>query len=86
MDELNGLLSKLKMEHLEAQLPSLCEQAAKQDLDYQAFLAEALRAEWQGRFQRGVETKLRQSRFPWTRDPGPVRLRLPAQPGSPLGS
>ncbi len=65
MDELNGLLTKLKMEHLEAQLPSLCEQAARRELDYQAFLAEALRAEWQGRFQRGVETKLRQSRFPW---------------------
>jgi DNA replication protein DnaC len=65
MEELTALLTKLKMEHLEAQLPTLCEQAAQRDLDYQAFLAEALRTEWHGRFQRGVEARLRQSRFPW---------------------
>ncbi len=65
MEELTTLLAKLKMEHLESQLSALCEQAAQRDLDYQAFLVEALRAEWQGRFQRGVETRLRQSRFPW---------------------
>jgi DNA replication protein DnaC len=58
-------MAKLKMEHLESQLSALCEQAAQRDLDYQAFLVDALRAEWQGRFQRGVETRLRQSRFPW---------------------
>jgi DNA replication protein DnaC len=28
-------------------------------------LREALAAEWQGRFQRGIEARLRQSRFPW---------------------
>jgi DNA replication protein DnaC len=65
MEELSALLTKLKMDHLEAQLPALCEQAAQRDLDYQSFLADALRAEWQGRFQRGIETRLRQSRFPW---------------------
>jgi len=65
MDELTTLLMKLKMEHLEAQIPTLCEQAAQHDLDYQTFLVEALRTEWQGRFQRGVETRLRQSHFPW---------------------
>jgi DNA replication protein DnaC len=65
MDELTMLLGKLKLEHLEAQLPSLCEQAAKRELDYQAFLTEALRSEWQGRFQRSVQTRLKQSRFPW---------------------
>jgi DNA replication protein DnaC len=65
MEELSALLSKLKMDHLEAQLPALCEQAAQRDLDYQSFLADALRTEWQGRFQRGIETRLRQSRFPW---------------------
>lgn len=65
MEELSGLLTKLKMEHLEAQLPSLCEQAAARELDYQSFLAEALRTEWQGRFRRGVEARLRTSRFPW---------------------
>ncbi len=67
MDELATLLSKLKMEHLDAQLPALCEQAAKQELDYQTFLLEALRTECNGRFQRGVEMKLRTSRFPWVK-------------------
>lgn len=63
--ELETLLSKLKMDHLEAQIDALCEQAAQRELDYQTFLMEALRTEWQGRFQRGIETRLRQSRFPW---------------------
>lgn len=65
MEELNALLAKLKMEHLAAQWPAVCEQAAKHELDYPSFLLEAVRAEWQGRFQRGVETRLRTSRFPW---------------------
>ena len=51
--ELEALLDKLKMEHLEPQLDTLCEQAAQRELDYKTFLAEALRLEWQGRFQRG---------------------------------
>jgi DNA replication protein DnaC len=63
--ELETLLSKLKMDHLEAQIDALCEQAAQRELDYKTFLAEALQTEWQGRFQRGIETRLRQSRFPW---------------------
>lgn len=63
--ELPVLLEKLKLDHLEAQLDSLCEQAATRELDYQSFLVEALRVEWQGRFQRGIETRLKQSRFPW---------------------
>ena len=29
------------------------------------FLAQALQTEWQGRFQRGIEARLRQARFPW---------------------
>lgn len=65
--ELENLLDKLKMDHLEAQIDTLCEQAARRELDYKAFLTEALRAEWQGRFQRGIETRLRQSRFPWVK-------------------
>lgn len=63
--ELEMLLSKLKMDHLETQVDALCEQAAQRELDYKAFLTEALQAEWQGRFQRGIEARLRQSRFPW---------------------
>ena len=63
--ELVALLTKLKMDHLEAQLDAACEQAAQRDLDYKSFLERALEAEWQGRFQRGIEARLRQSRFPW---------------------
>ena len=63
--ELEVLLTKLKMDHLEAQLDAICEQAAQRELDYKSFLERALEAEWQGRFQRGIEARLRQSRFPW---------------------
>jgi DNA replication protein DnaC len=63
--ELTTLLEKLKLEHLDAQLDAVCEQAAQQDLDYKSFLTHALAAEWQGRFRRGIEARLRQSRFPW---------------------
>ena len=65
--ELTALLEKLKLEHLDAQLDSVCEQAAGRDLDYKSFLAQALEAEWQGRFRRGIEARLRQSRFPWVK-------------------
>jgi len=63
--ELTFLLEKLKMDHLELQLDVVCEQAAKRELDYKTFLATALEAEWQGRYQRGIEARLRQARFPW---------------------
>jgi len=63
--ELNALLSKLKLEYLELQLDSVCEQAANQALDYPTFLTRALTVEWQGRQQRGIEARLRQSHFPW---------------------
>jgi DNA replication protein DnaC len=65
--ELTVLLDKLKMDHLDAQLEAVCEQAAQRDLDYREFLARALETEWQGRYQRGIETRLRQSRFPWVK-------------------
>lgn len=63
--ELTALLSKLKLEHLEPQLASVCEQAASQNLDCPAFLTRALAVEWQGRQQRGIEARLRLARFPW---------------------
>lgn len=62
--ELVTLLEKLKLEHLESQLETVCEQAAQQDLDYHSFLSQALGVEWQGRHQRGIEARLRQARFP----------------------
>jgi len=67
MEELNSLLGKLKMDHLEAQLDAVCEQAAKRELDYKSFLNEALQTEWQGRHLRGIETRLSQARFPWVK-------------------
>lgn len=65
--ELNQLLSKLKFQHLPEQLDSVCEQAAKKELDYPAFLTEALKAEWQGRHLLGVESRLKQARLPWVK-------------------
>ena len=63
--ELDNLLDKLRMEHLEAQIDAVCEQAAQKQLDYKAFLAQALETEWQGRYQKGIEARLRLARFPW---------------------
>lgn len=63
--ELTTVLDRLKLDHLEAQLDAVCEQAAARQLDYKSFLSEALQVEWQGRYQRGIEARLRQSRFPW---------------------
>ena len=65
--DLSLLLEKLKLEHLDAQLDAICEHAPHRELDYKSFLAHALETEWQGRFRRGIETRLRQSRFPWVK-------------------
>lgn len=65
--ELTFLLEKLRMDHLDAQLDAVCEQAAVGELDYKSFLARALETEWQGRYRRGIEARLRQSRFPWVK-------------------
>ena len=63
--ELESLLDKLKLDYLANQLDAVCEQAAQQELDYKRFLSQALNLEWQGRYQRGIETRLRQARLPW---------------------
>jgi len=63
--ELDALLTKLKLDHLHAQVDSVCEQAAQRQEDYKSFLQQALQAEWQGRDRRGIEARLRQARFPW---------------------
>ncbi len=62
--ELDYLFARMKLDHLGAQLDSVCEQAAKRDLDYKTFLTEALGAEWRGRHLKGTETRLKQARFP----------------------
>jgi DNA replication protein DnaC len=55
------------MDHLEAQLDAVCEQAAQHQVDYKTFLSQALQTEWQGRYQKGIEARLRQARFPWVK-------------------
>jgi len=65
--ELTALLERMKMDHLLLQLDGLCEQAAHGDLDYKGFLAQALETEWRGRYQRGVESRLKLARFPWVK-------------------
>lgn len=67
MERLADLLTRLKLDHLEAQLDAVCEQAAARDLDYKQFLADALETEWNGRYQKGIQARLRQSRLPWTK-------------------
>jgi len=63
--ELNTLLERMRMEHLQTQLDAVCEDAARHELDYRGFLSQALQAEWQGRHQRGIQPRLKQARFPW---------------------
>ena len=63
--ELNHLLDRLKMDHLEAQLDAVCEQASQRQMDYKSFLVQALETKWQGRYQRGIQARLRMARFPW---------------------
>ncbi|WP_404298208.1 IS21-like element helper ATPase IstB [Halomonas sp.] len=65
MMALEQLLGRLKMEHLQASLDSLCEHASKQDLNYREFLEQALLQEWGGRHQKGLESRLKQARLPW---------------------
>src|SRR5271170_633015 len=63
--ELTELCSKLKFEHLPDQLETLCEQAAKRELNYQEFLNQVLMTEWQARRLKNVERGLRLARFPY---------------------
>lgn len=63
--ELENLMNKLKLDHLEDQLDVVCEQAAQHQLDYKSFLSRALQAEWQGRFLRGIQARLKLAHFPW---------------------
>jgi DNA replication protein DnaC len=65
--DLTALLERMKLEHLEVQLDALCDDAARQELDYRSFLTQALNTEWQGRHQRGIQTRLKQARFPWVK-------------------
>src|SRR5688572_31482546 len=65
--ELTALLERMKMEHLLAQLDDVCEHAVKGDLDSLGYLTQALEAEWRGRHQRGVQSRLKLARLPWVK-------------------
>ncbi|NJM39598.1 MAG: ATP-binding protein [Anaerolineae bacterium] len=65
MNDLSHLLTRMKLDHLEHQLDGVCDAASQRNLDYRSFLEQALTAEWRGRQQRGLETRLKQARFPW---------------------
>ena len=77
--QLEQLLERLKMEHLQATLDSLCEHASKEDLNYREFLTHALAQEWGGRHQRGLEARLKQARLPWIKTL--EQFDFDAQPG-----
>ncbi|VCY23702.1 Putative transposase (identified by ISEscan HMM) [Escherichia coli] len=78
MHELEVLLSRLKMEHLSYHVESLLEQAAKKELNYREFLCMALQQEWNGRHQRGMESKAEAGSSAVGQNAGAVRLYLPA--------
>ena len=77
--QLESLLEKLKMEHLGTQLESVCEQAAKRELAYKEFLAEALSVEWNGRHLKGGRGASSTGTIPRGQDDRAVRFRLPAK-------
>jgi len=65
--ELNVLLERMKLEHLETRLAAICESATQREMNYREFLAEALETEWSGRHQRGIQARLKMARFPWVK-------------------
>lgn len=62
--QLDALFERLKFEYLPDQLEAVCEHAAKRRLDYPDFLSKALETEWAGRNRQGIESRMRQARFP----------------------
>ena len=65
MNQLTTLINHLKLDFLADSLDALCEQAKQQDLNYREFLVEVLSAEWTGRHQKGLDSRLKQARLPW---------------------
>ncbi|EFH0950178.1 hypothetical protein GP712_24675 [Escherichia coli] len=73
MNELEVLLSRLKMEHLSYHVENLLEQAAKKELNYREFLCMALQ---QASARYGVPAEAGSSAV--GQNAGAVRLYLPA--------
>ncbi|MAO40545.1 MAG: AAA family ATPase [Pseudohongiella sp.] len=65
--KLEQLLERLKLDHLQASLDTLCEHASKSDMNYREFLEQELSQEWGGRHQKGFESRLKQARLPWVK-------------------
>lgn len=65
--ELDTLMQRLKFDYLPDKLDALCEQASKADLGYREFLQDIFKAEWAGRHQKGLESRLKQARLPWVK-------------------
>ena len=63
--ELDTLMQRLKFDYLPDALDTLYEQASKEDMGYREFLRSIFKAEWAGRHQKGLETRLKQARLPW---------------------
>ncbi len=69
MHEWEVLLSRLKIEHLSYHVENPLKQIAKKELNYREFLCMALQQEWNDRHQRGMESRLKQTRLPWVKTP-----------------
>jgi len=61
---LENLWNRLRMDHLEAQLMQSASRRPPSKWITRISLFR-LQTEYQGRFQRGIEARLRQARFPW---------------------
>ena len=57
-------LKSLSLTSLAKVLPSLCEQARKTQLSYEAFFQSAVEAELEGRYQRAQERRRRAAHLP----------------------
>ena len=65
--QLSGLIEKLKLDYIADSIDTLCEQASKKDLGYREFLQNVFDAEWTGRRQKGLESRLKRARLPWVK-------------------
>mgnify|MGYP000002108130 FL=1 len=63
--ELIALLDKLRLNTLAERLETVCESAAKRELNYKEFLAEALNVELGDRQQKGIEQRTTLARLPY---------------------
>ena len=63
--ELIALLDKLRLNTLAERLETVCETAAKRELNYKEFLTEALSVEFGDRQQKGIEQRMTLARLPY---------------------